>query len=150
MSRYGAGGVRRGGGWAIGVEGRKVWLTLSTADSESDGSCREVVRDLVKRGLQTPGTITTGGAAGLTKAIDAIWPEARRVRCWFHRVQNRQQKLPPQAWPEFKQLVADMREAPSVAEAERRRPLIVNRYQRDFPEACRCLLDEAEASLNHL
>jgi transposase-like protein len=23
-------------------------------------------------------------------------------------------------------------------------------YQREFPEACRCLLDEAEASLNHL
>jgi putative transposase len=26
----------------------------------------------------------------------------------------------------------------------------VTRYQRDFPEACRCLLDDAEASLNHL
>jgi putative transposase len=23
-------------------------------------------------------------------------------------------------------------------------------YQREFPEACRCLLDDAEASLNHL
>ena len=26
----------------------------------------------------------------------------------------------------------------------------MNRYQRDFPEACRCLLDDGEASLNHL
>ena len=59
-------------------------------------------------------------------------------------------KVPPQAWPEFKALVADMRDAPTVTEAERRRQLIVNRYQRDFPEACRCLLDDAEASLNHL
>jgi putative transposase len=47
-------------------------------------------------------------------------------------------------------LVADMRDAPTVPEAERRRQLIVNRYQRDFPEACRCLLDDGEASLNHL
>jgi putative transposase len=47
-------------------------------------------------------------------------------------------------------LVADMRDAPTVLEAERRRQLIVNRYQRDFPEACRCLLDDGEASLNHL
>jgi transposase-like protein len=136
--------------WAICVDGRKVLLTLSTANSESYESCLEVVRDLVKRGLPTPVTITTDGAAGLTKAIDAIWPKAWRIRCWFHKMQNLQQKVPPQAWPEFKQLVADMRDAPTVAEAERRRQLIVSRYQRDFPEACRCLLDDAEASLNHL
>jgi putative transposase len=136
--------------WAICVDGRKVLLTLSTANSESYESCLEVLRDLVKRGLQTPVTITTDGAAGLTKAIDVIWPKALRIRCWFHKMQNLQQKVPPQAWPEFKALVADMRDAPTVPEAERRRQLIVNRYQRDFPEACRCLLDDAEASLNHL
>lgn len=136
--------------WAICGDGRKVLLTLSTANSESYESCLEVVRDLVKRGLPTPVTITTDGAAGLTKAIDAIWPKALRIRCWLHKMQNLQQKIPPQAWPEFKQLMADRRDAPSVAEAERRRQLIVNRYQRDFPEACRCLLDDADASLNHL
>jgi putative transposase len=136
--------------WAICVDGRKVLLSLSTANSESYESCLEVLRDLVKRGLQTPVTVTTDGAVGLTKAIDAIWPKALRIRCWFHKMQNLQQKVPPQAWPEFKALVADMRDAPTVTEAERRRQLIVNRYQRDFPEACRCLLDDAEASLNHL
>jgi len=136
--------------WAICVDGRKVLLTLSTTNSESYESCLEVLRDLIKRGLQTPVTITTDGAAGLTKAIDAIWPKSLRIRCWFHKMQNLQQKVPPQAWPEFKQLVADMRDAPTVPEAERRRQLIVTRYQRDFPEACRCLLDDADASLNHL
>jgi putative transposase len=110
----------------------------------------EVLRDLVKRGLQTPVTITTDGAAGLTKAIDAIWPKTLRIRCWFHKMQNLQQKVPPQAWPEFKALVMDMRDAPTVTAAEHRRQAIVTRYQRDFPEACRCLLDDGEASLNHL
>jgi transposase-like protein len=109
-----------------------------------------VLRALVKRGLQTPVTITTDGAAGLTKALDTIWPKALRIRCWFHKMQNLQQKVPPQAWPEFKALGADMRDAPTVPEAERRRQLIVPRYQRDFPEACRCLRDDAAASLNHL
>jgi putative transposase len=136
--------------WAICVDGRKVLLTLSTANSESYESCLEVLRDLVKRGLQTPVTITTDGAAGLTKAIDAIWPKALRIRCWFHKMQNLQQKVPPQAWPEFKALVMDMRDAPTVTAAEHRRQAIVTRYQRDFPEACRCLLDDGEASLNHL
>jgi len=145
-------GSKTGGGcvWAICVDGRKVLLTLSTANTESYESCLEVLRDLVKRGLQTPVTITTDGAPGLTKAIDVMWPKAWRIRCWFHKMQNLQQKVPPQAWPEFKALVADMRDAPTVVEAERRRQLSVNRYQRDFPEACRCLLDDGEASLNHL
>lgn len=136
--------------WAICVDGRKVLLSLSTANSESYESCLEVLRDLVKRGLQTPVTITTDGAAGLTKAIDAIWPKVLRIRCWFHKMQNLQQKVPPQAWPEFKALVRDMRDAPTVTAAEQRRQAIVTRYQRDFPEACRCLLDDADASLNHL
>jgi putative transposase len=135
---------------AICVDGRKVLLTLSTAKSESSESCLEVLRDLVKRGLQTPVTITTDGAPGLTKAIDVIWPKALRIRCWFHKMQNLQQKVPPQAWPEFKALVTDMRDAPTVTEAERRRQLIVNRSPRDFPVAGRGLVDDAAASLNHL
>ena len=104
----------------------------------------------MKRGLPTPVTITPEGASGLTKAGDVIWPKALRIRCWFHQRQNLPQKGPPQAWPEFKALVMDMRDAPTVTAAEQRRQAMVSRYQRDFPEACRCLLDDAEASLNHL
>jgi len=136
--------------WASCVDGRKVLLSLSTANRESQEGCLEVLRDLLKRGLQTPVTITTDGAVGLTKAVDAIWPKALRIRCWFHKMQNLQQQVPPQAWPEFKALVIDMRDAPTVGAAEQRRQAIVTRSQRDFPEACRCLLDDAQASLTHL
>jgi putative transposase len=136
--------------WAICEDGRKVLLSLSTTNSESYESCVEVLRGLVKRGMQTPVTITTDGAVGLTKAIDAMWPKSLRIRCWFHKMQNLEQKVPAQAWPEFKALVVDMRDAPTRQQAEERRDQIVERYQREFPEACRCLLDDAEASLNHL
>jgi putative transposase len=95
-------------------------------------------------------TLTTDGAAGLTKALDARWPQSLRIRCWFHKRQNRQQKVPALAWPAFKALVVDRREAPTRKKAEERRDQIVAQYQREFPEAWRCLLDDAEASLNHL
>jgi putative transposase len=65
-------------------------------------------------------------------------------------MQNLQQKVPTQAWPEFKALIVDMRDAPTREKAEERRDAIIERYQREFPEACRCLLDDAEASRNHL
>jgi putative transposase len=100
--------------------------------------------------MPTPVTLTTDGAAGLTKAIDAMWPKSLRIRCWFHKMQNLQQKVPAGAWPECKALVIDMRDAPTRQKAEERRDAIVARYQPEFPEACRCLRDDAEASLNHL
>ena len=109
-----------------------------------------MLRGLGKRGMPTPVTITTDGAGGLTKASDARWPQSKRIRCWFHKMQNLQQKVPTQAWPEFKALIVDMRDAPTREKAAERRDAIVERYQREFPEAWRCLLDDAEASLNHL
>jgi putative transposase len=138
------------GVWAICEEGRKVLLSLSTTNSESYESCLEVLRDLVKRGLHPPVTITTDGAVGLTKAVDTMWPKSLRIRCWFHKMQNVQQKVPAHAWPEFKALGVEMRDAPTGAAAQERRQAIVARYQREFPEACRCLLDDAQASLNPL
>lgn len=136
--------------WAICEDGRKVLLNLSTTNSASFESCLEVLRGLVKRGLRPPVTITTEGAVGLTKAVDTLWPKSLRIRCWFHKMQNLQQKVPAQAWPEFKALVVDMRDAPTVEAATERREASVACYQREFPEACRCLLDDAEASLTHL
>ena len=79
-----------------------------------------------------------------------MWPKSFRIRCWFHKMQNLEQKVPEQAWPAFKALVTDMRDAPSRKKAEERREQIVALYQREFPEACRCLLEDAEASLNPL
>lgn len=54
------------------------------------------------------------------------------------------------AWLAFKSLIADMRDAPTRQKAEERREAIVEKDHREFPELCRCLLDDAEASLNHL
>lgn len=136
--------------WAICEDGRKVLVSLSTTKSESYESCVEVLRGLVKRGMRTPATITTDGALGLTKAIDTMWPKALRIRCWFHKMQNFQQKVPSQAWPEVKALLVDMRDAPTQEKAKQRRDAIIEQYQREFPELCRCLLDDADASLNHL
>jgi transposase-like protein len=136
--------------WAICEDGRKILVSLSTTNSESYESCGEVLRGVVKRGMRTPITITTDGAGGLTKAIDTMWPKALRIRCWFHKMQNCQQKVPARAWPEVKALLVDMRDAPTREKAKERRDALVEQYQREFPELCRCLLDDAAASLNHL
>lgn len=132
------------------MDGRKVLLSLSPTQSESGESGQEVWRDLIKRGLQTPVTITTDGAPGLIKAVDSMWPRSLRMRCWFHKMHNLQQQVPPQAWPAFKALVADLRDAPTLEEGHRRLQTLREQYQGTFPEACRCRADDAEASVHHL
>ena len=72
------------------------------------------------------------------------------MRWWLHTRQNFQQRVPAHAWPEVKALLVDMRDAPSREEAEQRRDAIVEPYQREFPELCRCLLDDGDASLSPL
>jgi putative transposase len=106
---------------AIGEDGRNVLLSLSLTNRESYERCVEVLRDLVKRGMPPPVTITTDGALGLTKALDTMWPKSLRIRCWFHKMQNLDHTVPEQAWPAFKALVAGMRDAPSRKKAEERR-----------------------------
>lgn len=90
---------------ALGEAGRKVWRRLSTPKSESDERCREVGRGVGKRGLPTPVTMTPEGALGLTKALEARWPQSLRSRCGLQKMQKLQQKVPARAGPAVKALV---------------------------------------------
>lgn len=136
--------------WGICSNGSVVLLNLTTGTSESYETCIEFLRDMVSRGLQTPLTVTTDGAPGLIRAVEAMWPRSKRIRCWFHKMQNLEGKVPAAAWPQFKALVVDLRDAPDMQEAQRRLNALVTSYSQQLPEACRCLLDDKEASLNHL
>lgn len=136
--------------WAYLTDGSKVLIDLTTANAESYEACMDFLRSMVKRGLRTPLTVTTDGAAGLIKAVEAIWPKSKRIRCWFHKMQNLQCKVPKEAWPEFKTLLNDVRDAPNPEQGRMRIERIVKRYQHELPEACRCLQDDMDASLNHL
>jgi transposase-like protein len=60
------------------------------------------------------------------------------------------QKVPPPAWPAFKALVADLRDAPPCEEGQRRLQVLLEQYQGTVPETCRGLADDAETSLNHV
>jgi len=72
------------------------------------------------------------------------------MRGWLHKMPHRAAHIPAQAWPAFKALVVDRRDAPRVEEGQRRFPHLMTQYQDLYPAACRCLRDESEASLNHL
>lgn len=88
--------------WGITRDGRKMLLSFSLGNRESYTSWLEFLRDMLKRGLRIPLSITSDGAPGCIKAIEAVFPQSLRIRCWFHKMQNLAGKVPPMVWPELK------------------------------------------------
>lgn len=61
--------------WAICRSGRKVLLHMALGNRESYTAWKDFIRDMVKRGLNTPVLITTDGAPGLIRAVEVEDPD---------------------------------------------------------------------------
>ena len=73
-------GVRR--------DGQKVLLSIKNMGGESEAAWRSILDDLVARGLCTPAFLVTDGAAGLERALAALWPDVPAQRCTVHKHRN--------------------------------------------------------------
>ena len=136
--------------WGICTDGSRVLLHLVTGNGERTETALELLREMNERGLRIPMTVTTDGAPGLISAVDAVFPKSLRIRCWFHKMQNLQNKVPPDAWPAFKAMVTEIRDASTVEMARENLKKLTDEYENEFPSACECAARDIEASLNHL
>ena len=76
-------------------EGRKELLGFQAGFRESAESWRELLEDLKGRGLTVrPELAIVDGALGFWKALDEVFPETRRQRCWVHKTANALNALP--------------------------------------------------------
>jgi transposase-like protein len=106
--------------YGIDSEGRKVLLHMDVGNKESYDFCRDFLRNMRKRGLKTPLTVTSDRAPGLIKAIEEIFPRCLRIRCWVHRMRNLSNKLPPELWQMIKPEVVAIRDALTYEEGKER------------------------------
>jgi transposase-like protein len=136
--------------WGILRDGSKVLLHMSLGNRESADSWLEHLRSLVSRGLLAPLTVTSDGAPGLIKAVEAMWPEAERIRCWVHKMRNVLDKVPDDQREAVKRLLFDVRDAPDHPTGRARAEAFVEQYGSRLPSAVACFADDLEASLNHL
>jgi len=136
--------------WGILRDGSKVLLHMSLGSKESHDSWLEHFRSLVSRGMPTPLTVTSDGAPGLIKAVEAMWPEAERVRCWVHKMRNVLDKVPDEQRETVKRLLLDVRDAPDHETGQRRAAAFIEQYRTKLPSAAACFADDLEASLSHL
>lgn len=87
---------------------------------------------------------------GSIKAIEAMWPEAERIRCWFHKMANVLDKVPDDMREELKRALQDVRDSPDHATGVKRADQLIEKYESKFPSAMASFKDDLGATLTHL
>lgn len=136
--------------WGILRDGHKVLIHMTLGNKESHAAWLGMIRDMVRRGLRLPVSVTSDGAPGLIQAIEETYPTSLRIHCWAHRMRNIVEKLPQEVIPEIKAHLVSIRDAATFELGEARAREVIRTYQRLYPSAMTSLASDLEASLNHL
>ena len=70
------------------ADGSKILLAVESGHRESTESWSSLLRNLRERGLPCPRAVIGDGALGLWAGLRNVYPEARELRCWNHRIMN--------------------------------------------------------------
>jgi putative transposase len=115
----------------IGVraDGQKVLLAIKSMGGESAEAWRTVLDDLVRRGLRRPEFLIVDGAAGLDKAIAAIWDGVPVQRCTVHKHRNLLAHAPERLHEEITADYNDMIYAATCEEIGARRKAFIRKWR---------------------
>lgn len=141
--------------WGICADGRRVPLHLALGNKESYQGWLEFLRDMVARGLAPPLTMTSDGAPDPLRgcplrALEEVFPQSVRIRCWMHKMQNVLGKLPEAARAQVKEWLQAVRDAPTLEQGREMAAQVMEMYERTYPAAMKSFADDLEASLAHL
>ena len=131
-------GVRR--------DGQKVLLAVKNMGGEGEAAWRAVLADLVARGLRAPTFLIVDGAAGLARALAALWPEVPTQRCTVHKHRNLLAHAPEARHEEVSADYTDMIYAATPAEIEQRRRTFLRKWRLK----CRAVADSLEEAGDRL
>ena len=121
-------------------DGQKILLAVRNMGGESEAAWRGVLDNLVARGLKTPEFLVIDGAAGLEKALAALWPEVPIQRCTVHKHRNLLAHAPDALHEEISADYTDMIYARTAKEIETRRKSFIRKWRLK----CRAVADSLE------
>jgi putative transposase len=110
-------------------DGQKVLLAVRAMGGESEAAWRAVLDDLAARGLRTPEFLIIDGAAGLEKALAALWPTVPAQRCTVHKHRNLLAHAPERLHEEITADYTDMIYAEGAKEIEARRKAFLRKWR---------------------
>jgi transposase-like protein len=113
----------------VRADGQKVLLAVRSMGGESAEAWRAVLDDLIRRGLRRPEFLIVDGAAGLDKAIAAVWDGVPVQRCTVHKHRNLLAHAPERLHEEITSDYTDMIYAASPEEIEARRKAFLRKWR---------------------
>jgi len=114
---------------------------------ESEAAWRAVLDDLVARGPRTPAFLITDGAAGLEKALVALWPAVPAQRCTVHKARNIAERLPKALRAPVRRALRQAWELDDAAKAERPLRNLARTLEPRAPGAAASILEELDEIL---
>ena len=130
----------------VGRDGQKVLLAVRNMGGESEAAWRGLLDDLIARGLRTPEFLIIDGAAGLEKALAALWPSVPTQRCTVHKHRNLLAHAPEKLHEEISADYTDMIYAETVQQIEGRRRAFLRKWRLK----CRAVADSLEEAGDRL
>jgi len=113
----------------VRADGQKVLLAVKSMGSESGEAWRVVLDDLIARGLRRPEFLIVDGAAGLEKAIAAVWDGVPVQRCTVHKHRNLLAHAPERLHDEITADYKDMIYAATPEEITARRKAFIRKWR---------------------
>ncbi|MDR3473755.1 MAG: IS256 family transposase [Devosia sp.] len=113
----------------VRADGQKVLIAIKSMGGESAEAWRSVLDDLVRRGLRRPEFLIVDGAAGLDKAIAAVWDDVPVQRCTVHKHRNLLAHAPERLHEEITADYSDMIYAQTCEEIEARRKAFIRKWR---------------------
>jgi transposase-like protein len=113
----------------VRADGQKVLLAIKSMGGESAEAWRTVLDDLITRGLRDPEFLMVDGAAGLDKAIAAVWDGVPVQRCTVHKHRNLFAHAPERLHDEITADYNDMVYAATRGEIEARRKAFIRKWR---------------------
>jgi putative transposase len=133
----------------VDVDGTKHLLALEEGYRESKESWLAVLRNLRDHGMQAPVLAVGDGALGFWAALPEVWPHTKKQRCWFHKMHNVLDKLPKKERKDATERLRAIYLANSRSLAQQLAHDLASEWQRVYPKAAACLLDDLEACLRY-
>lgn len=121
-------------------DGKKELLAVMDGYRESEQSWRELLNDLMRRGLTMAPKLAVGdGALGFWAALAKVWPTTTEQRCWVHKTANILDKLPKNKQAAAKAKLHQIWMAETRKEAQAAFDAFLEDYQAKYPKAAECL-----------
>jgi len=134
--------------YRITIDGVRELIDFQIVKAEGEDTWHGFLWGLWGRGLRGEflELIATDGHAGLIKAVGRVWAAVPRQRCWAHKLRNLENRLKKSQRACFEE-AREIRDANNRTQAIRRFRTWKNKWQKEIPQAVRCLEEDLEELL---